>query len=164
MKRGVSVAKEVERKYIVKDESFKKISQSVLYKQGYLSVNADAVVRIRVIGRRAYITIKGRGTGITRTEYEYEIPDSDANEMLDTLCQKPIIQKYRYKVPHEGFIWEVDEFIGENEGLVVAEIELEDEKQVFTEPDFVGAEVTHDARYYNSNLVNNPYKNWNKNT
>lgn len=156
------MAKEIERKYLVKDNSFKKISKGILYRQGYLSTNKNAVVRIRIINECGYIAIKGQGTGITHAEYEYEIPVEEANEMLGTQCQRPIIEKYRYKVPYEGFIWEVDEFMGENKGLVVAEIELEDENQVFTKPYFIGDEVTDDKRYYNANLVNHPYKNWHK--
>lgn len=154
------MAKEIERKFLVKDLSFKKLSAPTLYRQGYISTNPMATVRVRVAGDKGYIAVKSKRTGITRLEYEYEIPVEDANRMLENLCQKPLIEKYRYILNYEGYTWEIDEFLGDNEGLVVAEIELEDEEQEFIKPDFVGEEVTFDYRYRNSNLVKNPYKNW----
>ncbi|WHH57806.1 CYTH domain-containing protein [Petroclostridium sp. X23] len=158
------MAKEIERKYLVKDLSFKQLSKGVLYKQGYLSTDPKATVRIRVIGQQAFIAIKGADNGISRIEYEYEIPFDDADKMIGELCHQPIIEKYRYKIEYKGFVWEIDEFLGDNEGLVVAEIELSREDEEFMKPDFVGDEVTHDYRYRNSNLVDNPYKSWNNKT
>lgn len=154
------MAKEIERKFLVKDLSFKKLSTGVLYKQGYLSIDSNVTVRIRVVEDKAYLTIKGKSTGISQPEYDYEIPLKDANEMLLNLCNKPIIKKYRHTLEHEGFVWEIDEFLEENEGLIVAEIELESEDQDFSKPEFIGDEVTYDFRYKNSNLANHPYKTW----
>ncbi len=116
-------------------------------------------MRIRVAGELGYLTIKGATTGASRAEFEYEIPLVDAKQLL-TLCDGPLIEKYRRKINYEGMLWEVDEFLGENQGLVVAEIELESESQVFAKPDWVGVEVTLDARYYNSNLSAHPFSKW----
>jgi len=106
------------------------------------------------------MTIKGRSVGVSRGEWEYPLPMEDAQVFLDQLCERPIIEKHRYRIAHEGMTWEVDEFMGENAGLVVAEIELESEEQVFAMPDWVGEEVTQDARYFNSNLLRHPYSRW----
>ncbi len=152
------MSKEIERKFLIKNPSFKQNTTGILYKQGYLS--ARPTVRVRIADRKALITIKGMDNGVSRSEYEYEIPLKDAEEMLQDLCKKPIIEKYRYKYEYKGFLWEIDEFLNENKGLVIAEIELENEKQVFPKPDFIGDEVTFDYRYRNSNLVNHPYKDW----
>jgi len=154
------MAKEIERKFLVKNMSFKEKSTGVLYRQGYLSADSKAAIRVRAVGSKAYLTIKGMRSGISRLEYEYEIPIKDADEIFNNLCIKPIIQKYRYTVCHEGYTWEIDEFLDENEGLVVAEIELQSEEERFPKPDFIGEEVTYDFRYLNSNLVNHPYKTW----
>ncbi|AGC67832.1 adenylate cyclase [Thermoclostridium stercorarium subsp. stercorarium DSM 8532] len=151
---------ETERKFLVKDLSFKKHTKGILIRQGYLSVNGDATVRVRVAGNRAYLTIKGKSEGISQPEFEYEIPVTDACEMLDNMCIKPVIEKYRYKIEYKGFVWEIDEFLKENEGLIVAEIELENENQDFPLPDFIGQEVTFDFRYRNSYLAIHPYKTW----
>ncbi len=151
---------EIERKFLVKDISYRQLAKGVYYKQGYLSSNPDSTIRIRVIEQKAYFTIKGINNGISRLEFEYEMPVEDADEIIDKLCQKPIIEKYRYKLIHEGFIWEVDEFLGDNAGLVIAEIELPSKDKVFLKPDFVGEEVTSDLRFYNSNLVEKPFKSW----
>lgn len=152
--------KEIERKFLVKDLSFKALSTGILFKQGYISVKSKTTVRIRIVGDRGFITIKGPSAGISRSEYEYEIPVKDADEMLKDLCSKPIIEKYRYTLEYEGFIWEIDVFSKENEGLIVAEIELDSENQEFPKPDFIGEEVTYDHMYQNSNLVCHPYKSW----
>jgi adenylate cyclase len=156
----VIMAIEIERKYLVKDLSFKELSTGVLYKQGYLSKESMNTVRVRIIAHKGLITIKGPSTGISRSEYEFEIPINDAEEMMENMCTKPIIQKNRYTYEYKGFTWEIDEFLQENEGLVVAEIELENENQLFAKPDFIGEEVTDDYRYRNSNLVLHPYKTW----
>jgi CYTH domain-containing protein len=117
-------------------------------------------VRVRTASKKAFITIKGTRISATRLEFEYEIPFEDAELMLDSLCEKPIIEKIRYIIKHSGFKWEVDEFLGDNKGLIVAEVELKSEKQKIVLPPWIGKEVTEDSRYANSSLVRNPYKSW----
>ncbi len=152
--------REIERKFRVVNDLYKSGSTSCLYKQGYLCTDKERTVRIRIAGEKGYITIKGRTTGCSRAEYEYEIPLADAASMLDTLCVK-LIEKIRYRCTGpDGKVWEVDEFLGENEGLVVAEIELSGEDEPFACPAWVGDEVTGDPRYYNSYLSQTPYKRW----
>lgn len=151
---------EIERKFLVRDDRWKALGEGVLIRQGYLSSAPDRVVRVRVAGPVATLTIKGRTVGATRSEWEYPLPMEDAQAFLDGLCEKPIIEKRRYRIRHEGMLWEVDEFLGENAGLVVAEIELESEGQEFSRPEWVGSEVTHDPRYFNANLLRHPYSRW----
>lgn len=151
---------EIERKFLVRDLRWKTMAQGVLLRQGYLSSNPERVVRVRIEGERALLTIKGRNTGAARGEWEYPIPVVDAQTFLDELCERPIIEKLRYRIPWHGLVWEVDEFLGENAGLIVAEVELHTENQVFEKPDWVGEEVTHDSRYYNANLLRHPYSKW----
>ncbi len=151
---------EIERKFLITGDNYKKLTGGVIIHQGFLNSNKERVVRVRIMGEKAYLTIKGITIGATRKEFEYEIPLDEAREMLDELCEKPAIKKHRYTVVRDGFKWEVDEFHGDNEGLVLGEIELEDEGQIFPKPDWVGEEVTGDPKYYNINLVKNPYKNW----
>lgn len=153
---------EIERKFLLKNDDWRKMATRKYYKQGYLSRHAERTVRVRIAEQNAFLTIKGKTQGATRTEFEYTIPLEDAQTMLDTLCEKPLIEKYRYVLAYEGFVWEIDEFLGENEGLIVAEIELPAENTTFALPAWVGEEVTHDARYYNSNLSQYPYKQWTK--
>ncbi len=154
------MGKEIERKFLVNGNEWKKISTGTLFRQGYLSTIKERTVRVRTIDGKGFLTIKGITVGATRAEYEYEISVSDANEMLDSLCEKPIIEKNRSKIEYKGLIWEVDEFFGENEGLIFAEVELDSEDQEIRIPDWIGEEVTGDPRYFNSNLIKNPYKNW----
>ncbi len=156
------MAKEIEKKFLVKNDTWKNGAKITYYRQGYLSSVKERVVRVRTIDKKGFLTIKGITVGVSRNEFEYEIPVEDANIMLDNLCEKPIIEKNRAKVEYEGLIWEIDEFFGENEGLVVAEVELTDENQEFKKPDWVGEEVSGDPRYFNSNLIKNPYTKWNK--
>lgn len=156
------MAKEIERKFLVKNESFKLFSSGVIFRQGYLNRDKARTVRVRVAGEQAFITIKGLTNGMERMEFEYPISLTDANEMLETLCVKPLIEKLRYKLMSDGHLWEVDEFIGDNEGLTVAEIELKSTDEHVVIPDWVGSEVTGDLMYFNSNLVINPFKNWGK--
>lgn len=157
------MGKEIERKFLLKDSSYKKLcSSGKLYKQGYISSNPNKTVRVRIIDDKGFLTIKSKVTGLVREEFEYEIPIADAEEILQKLCEKPIIEKTRYKLKFKGHIWEIDEFHGENEGLVVAEIELKNENEDFAAPEWISEEVTYDDRYINSNLIKNPYKNWNK--
>ena len=153
--------REIERKFRVVDDLYKSGSTSCLYKQGYLCTDSDRTVRIRLAGEKGFVTIKGKTVGCSRAEYEYEIPAADAASMLDTLCLHPLVEKIRYRQGGpDGKVWEVDEFLGENEGLVVAEIELADENEPFARPAWLGEEVTGDVRYYNSYLSQNPYKRW----
>ena len=151
--------KEIERKFLVVSDEYKS-SPRKYYKQGYLSVEPDKTVRVRVVGDKGYLTVKGRNNGISRAEYEYEIPAADANDMLDNLVKTGVIEKWRYVCVVDGKVWEVDEFLGDNAGLVVAEIELQSEDEPFTKPAWAGDEVSGDARYYNSSLSQRPYKNW----
>ena len=148
---------EIERKFLVKNDSFKKDSYYSNIRQGYLSCDSGRTVRIRVIDKTGYITVKGKTTGFTREEFEYEIPEADAHRLLDTLCIKPIIEKTRYFYNYEGLTWVIDEFFGENEGLIIAEVELHSEEQTIQLPDWVGLEVTGQLRYNNSSLINMPY-------
>lgn len=151
---------EIERKFLLKNDSWKGLAKGDIIRQGYLSTEQNRLVRIRVMNKEAFITIKSSSDGLFRNEWEYTIPYDDACEMLDKLCLKPLIEKNRYRIMHEGMFWEVDEFLGENEGLFVAEVELESVDQIVVLPDWVGKEVTQDPRYYNMNLMKNPYQNW----
>ncbi|GAB3560638.1 CYTH domain-containing protein [Spirosoma fluminis] len=153
---------EIERKYLVKGNDWKKLGEGQFYQQGYLSDHPDRTVRVRTAGDKGYITIKGRSTGASRAEYEYSIPFSEAQAMLEQLCQQPLIEKIRYKISYEGLVWEVDEFLGENEGLVVAEVELAHEQQIIVLPAWVDREVTGDVTYYNANLFKHPFSTWNQ--
>jgi adenylate cyclase len=154
------MAREIERKYLVADPSLLAELEGVAFKQGYIPVNEGVSVRIRLMGDRAVLTLKGRTEGIGRSEFEYEIPFADAEAMLEEFCTRPLIEKTRYKVEHAGKIWEVDIFAGDNEGLVLAEVELESEDEVVEKPPWVGEEVSDDPRYYNASLVHNPYCKW----
>jgi len=154
------MAKEIERKFLVEGESWRALADGVAYRQGYLSTVKERTVRVRTIGDQGFLTIKGITVGATRSEFEYSIPAADANEMLDELCEKPIIEKNRYKIPQGDVTWEVDEFFGVNDGLIVAEVELQSEDQSVDKPDWVGEEVTGDPRYFNANLIANPFTTW----
>ena len=151
---------EIERKFLVRDERWKALGAGVPIQQGYLSSHPERIVRVRIEGASAVLTIKGRTVGAARGEWEYPIPIEDARKFLADLCEKPLIEKIRYRILHVGMVWEVDEFSGENAGLVVAEIELDAEDQQFSKPDWIGDEVTHDSRYANANLRRNPFSNW----
>ncbi len=154
------MATEIERKFLVIDDSWKAGASRELYRQGYLSAEKGCTVRIRVMGATAFLTVKGQTRGLSRAEYEYPIPVADAMEMLERLCLKPLIEKYRYCIEHAGLVWEVDEFLAENQGLVLAEVELREEGQSIVPPPWVGEEVSQDPRYYNANLVRHPYSKW----
>lgn len=149
---------EIERKFLVTGTDWKQ-SPSLLLRQGYLSCAKERTVRIRVAGSQAFLTIKGATSGASRQEFEYGIPLDEAQQML-LFCEHPIIEKRRYLFEYDGLTWEIDEFLGDNQGLVVAEVELESEGQIFGRPSWIGAEVTEDPRYFNSNLVINPYSSW----
>jgi adenylate cyclase len=151
---------EIERKFLVLGDEWKSLGQGTSIRQGYLSTQPDRVVRVRIEDAMATLTIKGRSVGATRGEWEYPIPLQDADELLTTLCERPLIEKTRTRIKHDGMVWEVDEFFGENLGLIVAELELQSEDQRFAKPDWVGEEVTHDARYFNANLLKHPFTAW----
>lgn len=151
---------EIEKKFLLTGTEWKQLAVGTAYRQGYLNSVKERTVRVRTINDNGFLTIKGVSVGATRLEYEYEIPLADAQALLDELCEKPLIEKNRYKVDFGGFIWEIDEFFGENDGLIVAEIELESEDQTFDKPEWVGEEVTGDSRYFNSNLIKYPYSKW----
>lgn len=151
---------EIERKFLLQGDAWRALGEPVLLRQGYLSSHPDRTVRVRVEGGQGSMTIKGRSVGATRAEWEYPIPLAEANDLIERLCEQPIIEKYRRRIAIGGHTWEVDEFLGANQGLVVAEIELDSEEQQFDKPDWVGAEVTHDRRYFNSSLIRHPYSAW----
>ena len=151
---------EIEKKFLLKGGEWKQLAVGIAYRQGYLNSVKERTVRVRTINDKGFLTIKGVSVGATRLEYEYEIPLEDAQALLNELCEKPLIEKNRYKVDFGGFTWEIDEFFGQNDGLIVAEIELESEDQSFDKPQWVGEEVTGDSRYFNSNLIKNPYSQW----
>lgn len=151
---------EIERKFLLTGNAWRALGEPVLLRQGYLSSNPDRTVRVRVEGGHGALTIKGRSVGATRAEWEYPMPLADANELLERLCEQPIIEKYRRRIAIGAHTWEVDEFLGANAGLVVAEIELASEDQPFDKPDWVGQEVTDDRRYFNSSLIRHPFSQW----
>ena len=151
---------EIERKFLVVGDAWRQGAIGMVYRQGYLCTTKERTVRVRVGGDKGYLTVKGSRTGVSRLEYEYEIPLGDAQAMLDTLCVRPLIEKTRYRIKHEGLVWEVDEFAGENAGLVIAEVELEREDQEVSLPAWVGNEVSMDDRYANSHLAEHPYSTW----
>ena len=154
------MGKEIERKYLVDLAAWVPHGPGKYYKQGYLSSLKERVVRVRIAGDKGQLTIKGLTSGVTRSEFEYPISIEDADLMLDNLCEKPLIEKHRHKEVHGGKTWEIDVFHGDNEGLVVAEIELASEDEAFEKPAWLGEEVSSDPRYFNSNLLKNPYKLW----
>ncbi|MCR5758335.1 MAG: CYTH domain-containing protein [Selenomonas sp.] len=152
------MAKEIERKFLVR-ENWQPQNQGIRIEQGYLSTVPERTVRVRIKGNKGYLTIKGKNQGISRAEFEYEIPMEDAKEMLQ-MAQKPILRKTRYLEVYDGFTWEIDVFAGDNQGLVVAEIELTEEDNVFSKPSWLGQEVSGDVRYYNANLIKHPFSLW----
>ena len=158
------MAIEIEHKFLLANGDWREfVSHSVVYKQGYLSSQATSSIRVRISDQQAWLNIKSATIGTQRAEYEYEIPLSDAQEILDNLCLKPVIEKTRHFVKHENHLWEIDEFEGENTGLIVAEIELKSVDETFAKPEWLGVEVTQDVRYYNNNLAREPYCQWRDN-
>ncbi|MEA5626060.1 CYTH domain-containing protein [Nostoc sp. UHCC 0251] len=154
------MAKEIERKYLVRGDSWRGLAEGSVYRQGYIATQDKAAVRIRIVGENSYLTIKGPNIKYSRSEFEYPIPVQDAQEILETLCERPFIEKTRYKIESGGLIWEIDEFDGVNKGLILAEVELSDENQQIELPSWIGKEVSDDFRYYNSNLVKHPFSQW----
>ena len=157
---GSSSNEEIERKFLVRTDAWRSLATGRRMRQGYLGSSQEALVRVRSTGDTGFLTIKGAHAGITRREYEYEIPVADAEDMLATLCGGRVVEKTRYRIPHDGMLWEVDEFHGANEGLVTAEIELDQEDQHFAKPDWIGEEVSLDPRYANAALAVRPYSEW----
>lgn len=154
------MGKEIERKFLISNDSWKtEVSETNYISQGYLNSSKDRTVRVRITNEKAWITIKSKNIGATRSEFEYEIPLEDAKELL-TLCEKPLITKHRNIIKHGEHIWELDVFHENNEGLIIAEIELNSEEETFIKPNWAGKEVTNDARYYNSNLAIHPFSEW----
>lgn len=153
------MAIEIERKFLVNKNSWTRPNEGTLYVQGYLSSSPETTVRIRIAGKIGFITIKGKTTGFSREEFEYEIPVEDA-EILLKKCKNAPIKKIRYKVLLNGTLWEIDEFLEENNGLLMAEVELPDEKASFFRPEWLGKEVTDDKRYHNSHIAEHPFKTW----
>lgn len=154
------MAQEIERKFLVIGNHWRDLAPGVHYRQGYLQRTPEKTVRVRIAGEQAFLTIKGKTTGISRLEFEYAIPLADALALLEHLGDRPQIEKIRYRIPMGDFCWEVDEFLGENRGLILAEIELINADQPFPKPHWLGPEVSHDPRYYNANLVSYPYSQW----
>ena len=152
---------EIEKKFLLANDNWRtQVEKSIKFSQGYLVGSEKASVRVRIEADKSNINVKGATLGIRRQEFEYAIPMEDAKELLETLCDRPIIEKTRHYVYSGEHVWEIDEFSGDNEGLIVAEIELKNEDENFAMQDWLGEEVSGDKRYYNSMLIKNPYKNW----
>ena len=155
------MAIEIERKFLVVNDDWREhVTSHKSMMQGYFAGGGKASIRVRISGKSANLNIKSATLDVTRKEYEIPIPVEDAREMLDLLCEKPVIEKTRHYIQQGQLVWEVDEFIGDNDGLIVAEIELSDADEAFEKPSWLGKEVSDDTRYYNVCLVKNPYKNW----
>jgi len=151
---------EIERKFLIDRDKIGSLKNGYQIKQGYIQTVDHTTVRVRIRDKEAFLTIKGKSIGASRLEFEYPIPLQDANDMLNNLCHTSFIDKTRYLVKHEGHVWEIDIFEGPNKGLVVAEVELGSENETFSLPNWVTKEVTDDMRYFNSNLIENPYLTW----
>lgn len=154
------MAQEIERKFLVIGDDWQALGQGRLYRQGYIPTVDARTVRVRVIDTEGYITLKGPAKDLVRLEFEYPIPITDAEDMLLHLCDAPLIEKRRYRIPIDDVVWEVDQFLGANQGLVLAEVELSDPQQAVTLPAWIGQEVTHDKRYFNSYLARHPFQTW----
>jgi adenylate cyclase len=152
---------EIERKFLVIGDSWRqRVARREFFRQGYLANEGGCSVRVRIAGEQAWINLKGRVQGARRLEFEYEIPSAEATEILDQLACEGTVEKYRHWIDVGGHEWEVDEFLGANAGLMVAELELDDENETFERPPWLGAEVTDDVRYYNSSLAKTPWPTW----
>ena len=154
------MAIEIERKFLIDPDVWKPEDEGISYRQGYLSSEKQRVVRVRVVGTEAFLTVKGISENISRLEFEYPIPRNDAEIILDRLCERPLIEKTRHTQRVGNNLWEIDVFHGENDGLIIAEIELSFEDETFEHPPWLGKDVSEDPRYFNSNLSRNPFKNW----
>lgn len=158
------MAKEIERKYLIDATKLGPLPQGKRIKQAYIPTQNSATVRLRVMGDEAFLTLKGKSVGVSRSEFEYPIAVDEAEAMIEELCSGPVIDKTRYLIPYACHTWELDIFHGDNEGLIVAEIELSSERELFEKPAWVTEEVSGDARYYNSRLLTHPFKHWNTRT
>lgn len=156
------MAKEIERKFLVDTAKLPALPKGKVLKQGYVPTGGSATVRVRISNDQAFLTLKGKATGLTRSEFEYPVPLKDAQNILHELCSRPFIEKTRYLIPYGGHTWELDIFEGDNKGLVIAEIELESEDEIFERPVWVTKEVSDDTRYRNSNLITCPFCTWDK--
>lgn len=154
------MATEIERKFLVRSGAWKPRDAGTHFKQGYLNSHKERIVRVRIEGGVAKLTIKGQTKGLTRSEFEYPLPVEDAKILLTQLCEQPLIDKHRYLEQHGRHTWEIDVFHGDNDGLIVAEVELDAEGDTLQMPPWAGEEVSSDPRYFNSNLLKHPYKNW----
>jgi CYTH domain-containing protein len=154
------MAKEIERKFLVNTEVWKPVGEGIPYVQGYISSNSQRAVRVRVAGRKGFLSVKSLAADFTMHDFEYEIPFDDAEAMLELYCKKPHVAKTRHRETHHGKLWEIDVFHLDNDGLVVAEVELESEEEEITLPQFVIREVTSDQRYLNASLHKVPFKEW----
>ncbi len=159
------MAKEIERRFLVQKDRWQTVGRDLVssicpIRQGFLSTVKERVVRVRVAGEEGTLTIKGLTHGFSRAEFEYAIPLADAQVLLDELCEQTLIEKIRHRVQYAGLVWEVDEFLGANQGLLLAEVELTDEQQAIVFPDWIGQEISADPRYFNANLSANPFKGW----
>ena len=156
------MALEIEHKFLVDTSIWQRPGGGIRMRQGYVATRDGTTVRVRIAGDRAFLTLKDHAVGLTRHEFEYEIPVGDAETLLDTMCAQPQVDKIRHRVPaaEPGLVWEVDEFLGDNAPLVTAEIELPSEDTPFTKPEWLGADVTDDHRYKNNNLAACPYGTW----
>ncbi len=154
------MATEIERKFLVTGDSWRQLAEGSRFVQGYISTAKQATVRVRIVGNQGYLTIKGISVKYTRSEFEYSIPLADAQEMLDTLCDRSLIEKIRYRIEYGNLIWEIDEFDGVNKGLILAEVELSYEQQQIELPTWIGEEVSDNPKYFNSNLVKHPFSQW----
>jgi len=155
------MATEIEHKFLIRDDRWRQqVERSVRMRQGYLTSDARCSVRVRVAGGQGFLNIKSGTLGIQRSEYEYPIPLAEAEEILDTLCEKPLLEKTRHFIHFGEHVWEIDEFAGANAGLIVAEVELSHPDEPFERPDWASEDVSHDIRYYNSQLARHPYATW----
>ena len=156
------MGQEIERKFLITNSDWQGQVEGQLYRQGYIPTTDNRTVRVRTVANTGYLTLKGPALNLVRSEFEYEIPLADAQTMLDTLCEPPLIEKYRYRLPVDDVVWEIDEFLGANEGLLIAEVELTSPDQVVSLPSWIGDEVTGDPKYYNSNLARHPFQQWHR--
>ena len=155
------MAIEIERKFLLRDDRWRQqVVRSARMRQGYLTSDARCSVRVRVANGQGFLNLKSGTLGIQRSEYEYPIPLAEAEEILDTLCEKPLLEKTRHYLYVGEHLWEIDEFAGDNAGLIVAEVELRRPDEPFARPDWLGEDVSHDIRYYNSQLARHPYQSW----
>jgi CYTH domain-containing protein len=150
---------EIERKFLVSSDAWRGHAVGVIYRQGYLSTVPERTVRVRIAGTDAFLTVKGLTTNNSRLEFEYFIPLADAEQLL-ALCEGPLVEKTRFEIPHAGRTWQVDEYLGDNRGLIIAEVELSSATDEVVAPDWIGREVSGDARYYNSSLASKPFSRW----